>query len=141
MLGDAGIYFIPAVIIGPDNKSKQRLKGYTFPVLVGMDKPLQLKAVEFNKTTSALTPIAELQLEQLAQFLRHNPTAVAEILIDVAGRDDVLAYNISLERGRIIRDYLSTFDVEGSRIIISAFGNVNLKNGGTDGVSVRFRER
>lgn len=141
VLGDAGIYFIPAVIIGPDNKSKQRLKGYTFPVLVGMDKPLQLKAVEFNKTTSALTPIAELQLEQLAQFLRHNPTAVAEILIDVAGRDDVLAYNISLERGRIIRDYLSTFDVEGSRIIISAFGNVNLKNGGTDGVSVRFRER
>lgn len=141
VLGDAGIYFIPAVIIGPDNKSKQRLKGYTFPVLVGMDKPLQLKAVEFNKTTSALTPIAELQLEQLAQFLRHNPTSVAEILIDVAGRDDVLAYNISLERGRIIRDYLSTFDVEGSRIIISAFGNVNLKNGGTDGVSVRFRER
>ncbi len=141
VLGDAGIYFIPAVIIGPDNKSKQRLKGYTFPVLVGMDKPLQLKAVEFNKTTSTLTPIAELQLEQLAQFLRHNPTAVAEILIDVAGRDDVLAYNISLERGRIIRDYLSTFDVEGSRIIISAFGNVNLKNGGTDGVSVRFRER
>ncbi len=141
VLGDAGLYFIPAVIIGPETKGKQRLKGYTFPVLVGMDKPLPLKAVEFNKLTSALTPIAEMQLEQLAQFLRHNPTAIAEIIIDVAGRDDVLAYNLSLERGRIIRDYLSSFDIEGSHIIISAFGNVNLKNGGTEGVSVRFRER
>lgn len=141
VLGDAGLYFIPAVIIGPETKGKQRLKGYTFPVLVDMDKPLPLKAVEFNKLTSALTPIAEMQLEQLAQFLRHNPTAIAEIIIDVAGRDDVLAYNLSLERGRIIRDYLSSFDIEGSHIIISAFGNVNLKNGGTEGVSVRFRER
>ena len=145
VLGDAGIYFIPAVILGPDNKSKQRLKGYTFPVLVSMDKALPLKAVEFDKATSRLTPIAELQLEQLAQFLRHNTTAIAEIIIDVANRDDVLAYNISLERGRIIRDYLGTFDVEGSRIIISAFGNANLKNNGADllgeGVSVRFREK
>lgn len=141
VLGDAGIYFIPAVIIGPETKGKQRLKGYTFPVAVSIDKPLPLKAVEFNKTTAKLTPIAELQLEQLAQFLRHNPTAVAEILIDVAGRDDVLAYNLSIERGRTIRDYLSSFEIEGSRIIISAFGNVNLKNGGTEGVSVRFRER
>lgn len=139
VLGDAGLYFIPAVILGPDNKAKQRLKGYTFPVLVAMDKPLPLKAVEFKNTT--LTPIAALQLEQLAQFLNQNPTAIAEFIIDVAGRDDVLAYNLSLERGRAIRDYMSTMDVDGSRIIISAYGNVNLKNGGSEGVSVRFRER
>ena len=141
VLGDAGIYFVPAVILGPDTKGKQRLKGYTFPVLVSMDKPLPLKAVEFDKETARLTPVAQLQLEQLAQFLHHNTTAVAEIIIDVAGRDDVLAYNQSLERGRMIRDYMSTYDVEGSRIIISAYGNANLKNGGTEGVSVRFRER
>ena len=141
VLGDAGIYFVPAVIIDPQSKTKQRLKGYTFPVLVAMDKPLPLKTVDFKPQTSILTPIAELQLEQLAQFLQHNPAAIAEIGIDVAGRDDVLAYNMSLERGRAIRNYLSTFDIEGSRIIISAYGNVNLKNGDTDGVSVRFRER
>ena len=141
VLGDAGIYFIPAVIIDPQSKSHQRLKGYTFPVLVAMDKPLPLKVVEFVPSTSKLQPVAEMQLEQLAQFLQHNPTAVAEIGIDVAGRDDVLAYNLSLERGRTIRNYLSTFDVDGSRIIISAYGNVNLKSGDTDCVSVRFRER
>ena len=143
VLGDAGIYFVPAVIIDPKSKTKQRLKGYTFPVLVSMDKPLPLKTVEFTPSTSTLMPIAELQLEQLAQFLQHNPTAVAEIGIDVANRDEVLAYNLSLERGRTIRNYLSTFDVDGSRIIISAYGNVNLnlKNGDTDCVSVRFRER
>lgn len=141
VLGDAGIYFVPAVIIDPQSKTKQRLKGYTFPVLVSMDKPLPLKTVDFKPQTSILMPIAELQLEQLAQFLQHNPTAIAEIGIDVAGRDDVLAYNLSLERGRAIRNYLSTFDIEGSRIIISAYGNVNLKNDDTDGVTVRFRER
>ena len=141
VLGDAGMYFIPAVILGPGNTHKQRLKGYTFPVLVAMDKPIPLNAVDFEPQTSRLRPIAELQLEQLAQFLKHNPTAVVEIAIDVASRDDVLAYNMSLERGRTIRNYLSTFDVDGSRIIISAYGNVNLKGGDTDCVSVRFRER
>ena len=141
VLGDAGTYFVPAVIIGPENHGRQRLKGYTFSVLVSKDKALPLKAVEFNKTQTTLTPIAELQLEQLAQFIRNNPTAIAEVIIDVAGHDDVLAYNLSLERGRVIRDYLSTLDVDGSQIIISAFGNVGVKNGGSDGVSIRFRER
>ena len=141
VLGDAGIYFVPAVIIGPETKGKQKLKGYTFPVLVAMDKPLPLKAVGFVGTTSKLLPIAELQLEQLAQFMSHNPTAIVEIDIDVDGRDDAVAYNLSLERGRVIRNYLSTFEISGSRIIISAYGNVNTKKGSAAGVSVRFRER
>ena len=141
VLGDAGIYFVPAVIIGPETKGKQKLKGYTFPVLVAMDKPLPLKAVGFVGTTSKLLPIAELQLEQLAQFMSHNPTAIVEIDIDVDGRDDAVSYNLSLERGRVIRNYLSTFEISGSRIIISAYGNVNTKKGSAAGVSVRFRER
>ncbi|MBO4587068.1 MAG: PD40 domain-containing protein [Bacteroidales bacterium] len=141
IMGDAGLYFVPAIIIDPRSTSRQRLKGYTFPVLVSMDKPVPLYAVDFDNTGSELTPVAELQLEQLAQFLRHNIKGVAEFCIDVAGGDDKLCYNLSLERGRLIRDFMNIQGIDNSRIIISAYGNVNAKRQGKSGVSVRFREQ
>ena len=106
-----------------------------------MDKPVPLYAVDFDNTGSELTPVAELQLEQLAQFLRHNSKGVAEFCIDVAGGDDKLCYNLSLERGRLIRDFMNIQGIDNSRIIISAYGNVNAKRQGKSGVSVRFREQ
>ena len=83
IMGDAGLYFVPAVIINPNEKTRQRLKGYTFPVLVAMDKPLPLPAVDFEKSSSKLQPVAEFQLEQLAQFLKHQPHGIVEFCIDV----------------------------------------------------------
>ncbi len=141
IMGDAGLYFVPAVIIKPGEKSKQRLKGYTFPVMVASDKPVPLYAVEFDATGSELTPVARLQLEQLAQFLSHTPDGIAEFCIDVAGTDDKLCYNLSLERGRLIRDFLADQGIDNSRVIISAYGNVNVKKKGKSGVAVRFREQ
>ena len=141
ILGDAGLYFVPAVIINPMEKTKQRLKGYTFPVMVASDKPVQLYAVDFDATGSALTPVARIQLEQLAQFLSHQPNGVAEFCIDVAGSDDKICYNLSLERGRLIRDFMVEQGIDASRVIISAYGNVNVKKKGKSGVSVRFREQ
>lgn len=141
VMGDAGLYFVPAVIIKPGEKSKQRLKGYTFPVMVASDKPIQLYAVDFNAAGTELTPIARMQLEQLAQFLSHNPGGIAEFCIDVAGTDDKLCYNLSLERGRLIRDFMTEQGFDSSRVIISAYGNVNVKKKGKSGVAVRFREQ
>lgn len=141
IMGDAGLYFVPAIIIDPKSTSRQRLKGYTFPVLVSMDKPVPLYAVDFNASGSDLTPVARMQLEQLAQFLSHNSKGVAEFCIDVAGTDDKLCYNLSLERGRLIREFMNYQGIDNSRIIISAYGNVNVKRQGKSGVSVRFREQ
>ena len=141
IIGDAGLYFVPAVIVDPNAKGKQRLRGYTFPVLVSMDKPVQLFAVGFNPSGTELLPVAKLQLEQLAQFQNHNPKGVVEFCIDVAGSDDKLCYNLSLERGRLIREYMNEQGIDNSRIIISAYGNVNVKKHGASGVSVRFREQ
>ncbi len=141
IMGDAGLYFVPAVILKPGVKANQRLKGYTFPVLVSSDKPVQLYAVDFTDNGSDLTPVARLQLEQLAQFLSHQPNGVAEFCIDVAGTDDKLCYNLSLERGRLIRDFMAEQGIDNSRVIISAYGNVNVKKNGKSGVSVRFREQ
>lgn len=141
IMGDAGLYFVPAVVIDPQSKSKQRLRGYTFPVLVSIDKPVPLPAVGFNAAGTELQPVAKMQLEQLAQFLDNNPKGVVEFCVDVAGSDDKLCYNLSLERGRLIRDFMSEQGIDNNRIVISAYGNVNVKKHGVSGVSVRFREQ
>ena len=141
VLGDAGIYFVPAVIIDAHSKAHGRLKGYTFPVLVSMDKPLPLPVVDFEGSTAKLKPIAQLQVEQLAQFLNNTPTATVELAVNVAGRDDTHCYTLSLERGRTLRNALVLYGIDESRVSISAYGNVNAKKDGRSGVTVRFREK
>lgn len=140
VMGDAGTYFVPAVVVNPKSDARQRLKGYTFPVLVAMDKSLPLYAVDFNEGSTALTPVAELQLQELARFLERNPEGIVEFSIDVAGSDETLCYNLSIERGRLIRNFMNYNGIDNSRIIISAYGNVNVKRQGASRVSVRFRE-
>ena len=140
IMGDAGVYFVPAIVVSPRDKKSQRLRGYTFPVLVGMDKPLPLLAMDFEDNASELSPVAQMQLEQLAKFMLNHPAAIVEFLIDVAGSDDTLAYNLSLERGRAIQNYMTVNGIEGSRVLISAYGNVNVKRRGNSSISVRFRE-
>lgn len=141
VLGDAGMYFVPAVILDPKSKSRQRLKGYTLPVMVAMDKPVPLEAVDFEKSSATLLPVAMMQLEQLARFMEQNVDGVVEVVVNVAGLDDALCYNLSLERGRAIRDYLVRMGVDDSRISISAYGNVNSKKTPATPVSIRFRDR
>ena len=140
VLADAGVYFVPAVVVEPGTKTRPRLKGYTFPVAVSLDKPLPLYAVEFDGNTSTLLPVARLQLEQVAQFLANNSNGKAEFCIDVTGSDDAFCYNLSLERGRAIKDFLAGKGIDESRIILSAYGTVNVKRQGTSSVGVRFRQ-
>ena len=140
VLADAGLYFVPAVIVDPRDKVHSRLRGYTFPVLVSMDKPLPLPAVEFEEASATLRPVAALQLEQLAQFIARTPNAKVEIVVNVAGTDDTYCYNLSLERGRTVRDFLTMSGVDASAVSISAYGNVNTKKKGHSGVEVQFRE-
>ncbi len=140
ILGEAGDYFVPAVIVDMKSKSKPMLKGYTFPVLVNLNAPLPLYAVDFENVTGSLTEVGKVQLEQLAQFLRRQPKGAVEVCVDVAGSDDAVAYSVSLERGRVIRDFLTDHGLDASRVTVSAYGNVNVKNRGASSVSVRFRE-
>ena len=140
IMGDAGLLFVPAMLIEPQAKNMQRLQGYTFQELVSMDKPVPLYAVDFNSVGSELLPVARMQLEQLAQFISHSRNGVVEFCVDVAGSDDELCYRLSLERGRLIRNFMNNQGIDNSRIMISAYGNVNVKKQGSSGVSVRFRE-
>lgn len=140
IMGDAGLYFVPAVIVNAKSKNRQRLMGYTFPVLVSQERPMTLQAVDFEDASAELLPVAQIQLEQLAKFLNHHPKGIVEFCINVADSDDARAYNLSLERGRTIRSFMALNGIDASRVIISAYGNVNLKRNAPSSVAVRFRE-
>ncbi len=140
VLGDAGMYFVPAIVVDPKGKAP-RLRGYTMPVLISMDKPLQLPAVEFEDKSAELLPVARMQLEQLGQFVKNDASCTLELIVNVKGRDDVYCYNLSLERGRAIREMLHDMNIDESRVTISAYGNVNTKKGEAPGVAVRFRQQ
>lgn len=141
VLAEAGDYFVPAVVVSGRSKNDLRLKGYKFEVAVALDKPLTLEAIEFDPGSADLRPVTQMQLQQLAHFLQQNPDGVAELGIDVAGSSNEQAYNLSLERGRALRDYLVELDIDPQHVIVSAYGNVNVKKRGSDRVTVRFRQQ
>lgn len=141
LLGDAGFYFVPAVVIDPSSADKPKLRGYTFPVLVASEKPIPLDIVDFEQGTAQLKPLASLQLEQLATFLERTDNSVAEFSVDVAGRNDKECYDLSLQRGATLRSFMTARGISPERIIISAYGNVHAKNKKASSVSVKFREQ
>lgn len=138
IFGDAKGRFIPAIIVAPGRTPRQ-LQCYSSYTLVSLDKAVPLDAISFGHSSSVLTPVALLQIEQLARFLNATSGAMAEIDIDVAGYDDAMAYSLALERGQAIRQRLLDLGVDAGSIIISAFGNVRTKQGAAEGVSVQFR--
>lgn len=140
VLADAGSLFVPAVPVDATQTQGVSLQGYTLRQLVASDKSLPLVAVGFADSTADLLPVARLQLDQLAAFLRQQGDAVVELSVDVSGGDTKDCYRLSLRRGDVLRDYLAASGVELSRVIISAYGNVRVGLAGTDAVSVKFRE-
>lgn len=141
VIGDAGPLFVPAIIVTPPLQEHPTLRGYSFTELVRMGRALSLEAVGFADSSLTLTPVAQIQLSQLARFLLHNPSAVVEICVDVSGFDDRLCYNRSVEQGDVVRNFLNLSGVDISRITISPYGNVNTKKQGRPGISVKFREK
>lgn len=140
VVGDAGLRFVPAVVFVAGAKDRLGIRGYSFGDLVKMERSLPLDAVDFDTLSSVLTPVAQMQLSQLARFLLRNPTAIAEFCIDVAGMDDRQCYNRSVQQGEAIRKFMNYNGIDTTRILLSPYGNVNVKRQGHSGVSVRLRE-
>lgn len=137
LFADAGSLFVPATNL----RVGMVLRGYSFADLVATDRPLPLEAVEFAPDSDELTPLARLQMEQIALFVRNQPSAVVELTVDVTGRDDAACYELSLRRGESLRESLVVYGIENSRIIVSAYGNLHTKTGAAAKVAVKFRER
>lgn len=141
LFADAGSLFIPAFRLSAASTDRAVLRGYSFADLVATDRPLPLEAVDFAAGSEMLTPVARLQMEQIALFVRNQHSAVVELTVDVAGRDDAACYDLSLRRGEALRECLAAYGVDVSRVIVSAYGNLHTKNGAAAKVAVKFRER
>lgn len=141
LFADAGSLFVPAFRLSAASADRAVLRGYTFADLVATDRPLPLEAVVFTSDSDILTPVARLQMEQIALFVRNQPSAMVELTVDVAGRDDATSYALSLRRGEVLRECLAAYGVDASRVIVSAYGNLHTKTGAAAKVAVKFRER
>lgn len=141
VIADAGRMFAPAAIVEPQGRERVILRGYSFRELVRMEKPMPLYVVSFDSQAPVLSMPAQLQLALVARFLQLHPTAVVEFCIDVAGMDDGECYRRSTEQGNTIRNTMNYNGIDDSRILVSPYGNVNVKKGERTGVAVRFREK
>lgn len=141
LFADAGNLFVPAFKLSAASNGRAVLRGYSFAELVATDRPLPLDAIEFVSDSDMLTPVARMQMEQIALFVRNQPSAVVELVIDVAGRDDAACYELSLRRGEALSDCLAAYGIDASHVIVSAYGNLHTKNGADENVAVKFRER
>ena len=141
VIADAGRLFVPAVVVTPQSTEQMIMRGYSFKELVRMVRAMPLEVVAFDADTRSLLPVAQQQLVQLARFLQLHPSAIIEFCVDVAGMDDKQCYDRSIEQADALRIFMNHNGIDDSRIILSPYGNVNTKQQGQPGVSVRFREK
>lgn len=134
--------FAPALLFKPGKTSMVLPVAYTTSQLTSMSQTLALDLVDFEPGTSKLLPLALQELRQVAHYMKSSLQVVAEITINVAGSDDAECYDLSLERGKTIKKWLTTAGVDAYRISISAFGNINAKGGkSVVGTAIRFRSK
>ena len=144
LLADAGNSFVTATVVDPELMNVYRLPAYTYADLVAMDRPLPLPVVDFSDDENGeivLLPVAQMQLDQLARFLRAHTGAVVELVVDVAGSDARRCYNLAMRRGEAVRNFLASRGVPAGNLLLSPYGNARTGLAGRSGVAIRFRER
>ena len=140
LLADAGNRFVCATVIGPRQQGGYRLPAYTYAELVAMDRELPLPVVQFARGKAEPTAVARTQMEQLARFVRLNRQCTVELSVDATATDATEAYTLSIARAEALRELLVEHGIAPSRISLSPYGNVRLRNGGNDMVSLRLRD-
>lgn len=120
---------VPAMVVRGRSGSSLTLAGYTLGQLMQMKDPLPLTMVRFAKNTDRMLPLAEVELAQLAQFVKRNAVCMIELQVQVNGTDDKACYDLSVDRSLAIRSRLVEMGVNPDRIRISAYGNVSYKQG------------
>lgn len=122
---------VPAVVIRGRSGNYVAVQGYTLGQLSQQKEPLPLPMVRFAEGSDRLLPLAETELAQLAHFVKRNTVCMIELQVQVNGSDDKACYDLSVDRSLAIRSRLVEMGVNPDRIRISAYGNVNFKQGHT----------
>ena len=97
---------------------------YTPPLVVSAPgKTTQLRAIQFVQSKAELLPDAQPALEQLATFLRNNPTAEIELGGHTDNQGDFDEnIRLSKERVEVVKAYLVTNGIAANRIVTRGYG-------------------
>ena len=97
---------------------------YTPPLLVAATgKATQLRAVQFVQSKAELLPDAQPALEQLATFLKNNPTAEIELAGHTDNQGDFDEnVRLSKQRVEVVKAYLVTNGIASGRIVTRGYG-------------------
>ncbi len=103
------------------------MRGYLWEELKNMEGAISLPLVSFYEGTARLLPLGEAELRVLGHYMQQRTISKIEIIVRVAGNDDKVCYDLSLERAQSIRAFLVEYGVDPSRIRLSAYGNVDCR--------------
>ncbi len=97
---------------------------YTPPLVVAAPgKTTQLRAIQFVQSKAELLPDAQPALEQLAAFLKNNPTAEIELGGHTDNQGDFDEnLRLSKQRVEVVKAYLVTNGIAASRIVTRGYG-------------------
>lgn len=123
--------YVPVALVRAGSNNSHTLTGYTLDQLTQQKEALALPLVRFAEGTDRMLPLAEAELAQLAQFVKRNAACMIELQVQVNGTDDKASYDLSVDRSLAIRSRLVEMGLNPDRIRLSAYGNVNYKQGNT----------
>ncbi len=130
---------IPSVVFKPKTGCEVNIDVEAFGRAIYQSQEMKFELLSFEKNKATFKSLCEYDLNQILQFLTANPGYQAEVIVNAPEEDPETAFNLSIERGKRIKDFLVERGVKSSRVVVSAFGNVNYKsNPGCGEVSVRF---
>lgn len=97
---------------------------YTPPLVVSAPgKTTQLRAIQFVQSKAELLPDAQPALEQLATFLRNNPTTEIELGGHTDNQGDFDEnLRLSKQRVEVVKAYLVTNGIAANRIVTRGYG-------------------
>lgn len=139
VLVESDWFYVPTLLIDGSSDDHLMLRGMGLDALKSQADAIPLPLSRFYEGTSKMLPLAEVELRHLGRFMQQRTASRVEIEVHVQGSDDRQCYDLSLERAKAIRAFLSDYGVDTQRIRVSAYGNVKYKNNEKPSpVGVRF---
>lgn len=117
-----GYSLIPAEVFTATSGLRLNLRSFEKAPAVAQ----KLEAVRFESGTALLTPLAQREMDHLADFLLEHPDVSRIYLsVNVSGADDQQCFLLSRSRALALKRHLERRGVHPDRVLITAYGNVN----------------
>lgn len=108
---------------------------------IEIDKAIKLDNIYYDLGKSNIRSDAARELDKLVKLLKDNPTIEIELSSHTDSRgSDVYNLNLSIKRANSAVDYIRSQGVENSRIEAKGYGEIQLLNKCSNGVSCTAEE-